>query len=97
MFARIVTMELKSDRLDEAARFYKENIIPSVKSQKGFNSNYLLFDRKTGKGVSVAFWDSEEDIIANEASGHWQGQVDKFKDYLTGPVTREIYEVGAQS
>ena len=97
MFARVVTMELKSDKLDEAAKRYKEIMIPSVKSQKGFNSNYLLFDRKTGKGVSVAFWDSEEDIIANEASGHWQGQVDKFKDYLTGSVTREIYEVGAQS
>jgi len=97
MFARIVSFQLKSDKLDEAARFYKENNIPAAESQKGFNSNYLLIDRKTGKGISVAFWDSEEDIIANEASGHWQGQIDKFKDYLTGPVTREIYEVGAQS
>ena len=97
MFARIVTMELKSDKLDETAKLYKENIVPSAKSQKGLNSNYLLFDRKTGKGVSVAFWDSEEDIIANEESGHWQGQIDKFKDYLTGPVTRERYEVCAQS
>lgn len=97
MFMRVVTMELKIDKLDEAAKFYKENMIPAAKSQKGFNSNYLCFDRKTGKGISVAFWDSEEDITANEASGWWQGQVDKFKDYLTGSVTREVYEVGAQS
>ncbi len=97
MFARIVSFQLKSDKLDEAARFYKENNIPASKSQKGFNSSYLLIDRKTGKGASVAFWDSEEDIIANEASGWWQGQVDKFKDFLTGSVTREVYEVSAQS
>ena len=55
MFARVITMQLKSDKLDEAAKFYKEIIVPVVKSQKGFNSNYLLIDRETGKAVSVAF------------------------------------------
>ena len=97
MFARVITMQLKSDKLDEAAKFYKENMIPSAKSQKGFNSNYLCFDRKTGKGISIAFCVSEEDLNASEKSGWWQGQVDKFKEYLTGTWNREIYEVGAQS
>jgi len=97
MFARVVTIQLKGDRLDEAVKFFKENMIPAATSQKGYQSGYLLTDRKTGKGISVAFWNSEEDIIANEESGWWQGQVDKFKDFLTAPVTREIYEVSAQS
>ena len=97
MFARIVSFQLKSDRLDEAAKFYKENIIPAAKSQKGFDSSYFLIDRKTGKSISVAFWGSEEDIVASEESGWAQEQVDKFKDYSTGSVTRGIYEVSAQS
>ena len=97
MFARIVSFQFKGDRLDEAARFYKENIIPAAKSQKGFNSSYLLIDRKTGKGVSVAFWGSEEDIGASEESGWAKEQIEKFKDYFTSTPVIEIYEVAAQS
>ena len=97
MFARIVTVQLISDTMDEAIKFYKENMIPAAKSQKGYQSGYLLTKRKTGKGISVAFWDSEEDIIASEESGWWQVQVDKFEDFITAPVVREIYEVSAQS
>lgn len=97
MFARVVTIHFKVDTLDEAIELYKESIIPAAKSQKGFHSVYLLTDRETGKGVSIAYWDSEEDIIANEESGWWQEQVSKFKDFFTAPVEREIYEVSAQS
>ena len=97
MFARIVTVQLISDTMDEAIKFYKENMIPAAKSQKGYQSGYLLTNRKTGKGISVAFWDSEEDIIASEKSGWWQVQVDKFEDFITAPVVREIYKVSAQS
>ncbi len=97
MFARVIIMQLKSDKLDEAAKFYKEIIVPVVKSQKGFNSNYLLIDRETGKAVSVAFWDSKQDIIDDEESGRQQERIENFKDYLTEPFTREIYEVAGQS
>jgi len=97
MFARVVTIQLKSDTLDEAIKFFRESMIPAAKSQKGYQGGYLLTDRKTGKGISVAFWDSQEDIRANEESGWWQGQIDKFKDFLAAPVVREIYEVSAQS
>ncbi|MHA2314485.1 MAG: antibiotic biosynthesis monooxygenase family protein [Candidatus Hermodarchaeia archaeon] len=97
MFARVITMQLKSDKLDDAAKFYKENIVPAVKYQKGFNSNYLLIDRETGKAISVALWNSKEDIIANEESGWWKGQINSFEVFLDGPFTREIYEVVAQS
>jgi len=97
MFARIVTMKLRSNRLDEAAKLYKETIIPVVKSQKGFNSNYFCFDRETGKAVSVAFWDSKQDIIDDEESGQQQERLIMFKDFLAEPFTRDIYEIGAQS
>jgi heme-degrading monooxygenase HmoA len=97
MFARIVTIQFKRDTLDEAIKFYRESTIPAAKSQKGFHSVYLLTDSKTSKGISVALWDSEEDIIANEESGWWQGQIDKFKDFFAVPPIREVYEVSAQS
>ena len=96
MFARVITMQLKSDKLDEAVKNYKE-IGTAAKAIKGFNSNYLLIDRETGKAVSVAFWDSEEDAIVNEQSGYYQEQLGKFKGFFTAPPVREGYEVSIQA
>ncbi len=96
MFARVITMQLKSDKLDEAAKNYKE-IGTAAKAIKGFNSNYLLIDRETGKAVSVAFWDSKQEIIDDEESGRQKDRIEGFKVFIAEPFTREIYEVSAQS
>ena len=97
MFARVITMQLKSDKLDEAVKKYRE-VGQDAKAQKrGFNSNYLLIDRDTGKAVSVAFWDSKQDIIDDEESGRQKDRIEGFKVFIAEPFTREIYEVAAQS
>ena len=97
MFARVITMQLKSDKLDEAAKKYRE-VGQDAKAQKrGFYSNYLLIDRETGKAVSVAFWDSKQDIIDDEESGRQKDRLEGFKVFLAEPFTREIYEVAAQN
>ena len=45
---------------------------------------------------TIAFWDSEEDAIADEQSGNYQKRVDTGKDrYMSLPV-REMYEVAGQ-
>ncbi len=93
MFARSTTANIHERKIDEAIRFYSENIIPMAKSQKGFLSAYLLIDRKRTKGVSITFWDSEEDAIANERNGYYVAQLTKFIEYLAGAPVAEGYEV----
>lgn len=56
----------------------------------------MLTDRKTGKGISIALWESEQDAVANEKSGYYQQQVGRFKDYFTKPPVQEAYEVSVQ-
>lgn len=97
MFARTATFQFKADKLDEAIKLYQDVNIPAVKAQKGFHSIYLLVDRATANAVSVAFWDSKEDMMATEESGlikEWQS---KFNDYFIKTPTLERYEVSAQS
>ena len=96
MFARITTIQIKSNTLDETEKIYRESVIPAAKSQKGYQGTYLLADRKTGKGVAFTLWDSEEDAIANEQSGYYREQLDKFKDVFAAPPIREGYEVIVQ-
>jgi len=97
MFARLTIVTMKSDKIDETIKIYEESVIPAAKSQKGFRGIYLLTDRKTGKGISIALWDSEEDAIANEQSGYYQEQLGKFKGFFTAPPVREGYEVSLQA
>ncbi len=96
MFARLTIVQVKSDKIDETIKIFEENVIPAAKSQKGYRGAYLLTDRKTGKGISMTLWDSEEKAVANEQSGYYQEQVSKFKEFFTAPPVREGYEVSIQ-
>lgn len=97
MFARVATFQWKTDMLDEASKLYQDSVIPAVKAQKGSRSIYLLVDRNTGNVVTVAFWDSKEDMMATEESGLTKEWIGKFNEYYIKPPTVERYEVSAQS
>ena len=92
-FARLTITQSKVESYDEIVKLFKESVVPAAKSQKGYLGILLFGDRKTGKGISIALWESEEDAIANEKSGYYQAQVDKFKKFYTAPPIREVYEV----
>lgn len=95
-FARVTITQMKPEKVAEAVKIYGEIVVPDAKKQKGFRGIYLLSDFKTGKGFSIALWDSETDAIANEQSGYYKAQVDKFKDFLTAKPIREGYTVTVQ-
>ena len=97
MFARLTIVQVKVDKVDETRKIFEESVIPAAKSQKGYRGGYLLTDRKTGKGISLTLWDSEGDAIANEQSGYYQEQVNRFKGFFTAPPVREGYEVSLQA
>ena len=68
MFARVTTIQGSPDRIDEAARMIREQVIPAARQMSGFMSAYWLADRQTGKGLAVAFWESEEALRASAAA-----------------------------
>lgn len=93
MIARVGRFQVNIDKLEEVKKAFEEGVIPTVKLQKGYRSGYLLTDRKTGKCISIALWDSEDDAIADEQSGHFQERVNMGKEFFTVPPVRELYEV----
>jgi len=96
MFARPTIVQVRPDTIDETTKIFDEGVVPGAKSQKGYKGIYLLIDRKTGKGISVSLWDSEADSTANEQSGYYKEQVDRFKNFMTAPPVQEGYEVAVQ-
>ena len=93
MFARILRIQTHLDRIDEAAKLFKEQVIPAVKDIKGHKGAQFLADRKTGNCVLMTFWETEEDLLETEHSRLFQEQIVKFMQFFITPPIREIYEV----
>ena len=93
MFARFTIVQVKLDKIDETIKLYEESVVPAAKTQKGYCGVYLFVDRKTGNGVAVSLWDSEEDALANEQNLYYQEQVAKFITFYKKNPSREGYEV----
>jgi heme-degrading monooxygenase HmoA len=93
MHARVTIGQMLLAKIDEATGIYRNSVVPAAQQQKGFKGLYVLVDRKTGKGLTLALWETEADMTAGEASGYYQQQVAKFKGLLSAPPVREAYEV----
>jgi heme-degrading monooxygenase HmoA len=96
MFARLLRLQIKMERIDEATMLFREIVIPLCKNQKGYKGAYFLTDRKTGASIPITLWESEEDMLATESSHFFQEQLVKFMTFFKAPPIREAYEVIVQ-
>ncbi len=98
MYARLTIFRFKIDRIDEGIKLYQESVIPAAKTQKGFSHAYLLSDRNTGDGISMTFWETQADALANEENRYYQEQLVKFflPGFFESTPIREGYEVVLQ-
>ena len=60
MYARVVTIHVRRDQIDECVRIFKEINAPSIASHPGFDHGHWWLDRETGKATSVTFWDTAD-------------------------------------
>ena len=97
MFARMTIIQVEPEKIDDAVRIYRKSVVPEAKKQKGYRGACVLVDPKSGKCISVTFWRTEKDAVANEESLYYQEQLVKFLNLLAGPMIREGYEVRVHS
>jgi len=93
MFARILRIQTHLDRIDAAAKLFEDQVVPSIKTIKGYKGANYLADRITGSCVIMTMWETEEDLLKTEHSRLFQEQLVKFMQYFITPPTREVYEV----
>jgi heme-degrading monooxygenase HmoA len=95
MFARVTRSKGDPAKTEELARIATSEILPSVQGVPGFKGMTVLADRKTGEGLAITFWASEEEMKASEDLGQ-QLRADAIKR-VGGSVTGvERFEVIAQ-
>ena len=66
MHARVNTLQMDPQRIDDALRQLEEEDIPRFKEIDGFRGFTVLADRSSGKVVATSYWHSEEQMLASE-------------------------------
>ncbi len=66
MFARVSTFQGSADQTAEGIRVAREQILPVARLQDGFKGIFILFDRESGRSLSITLWETEEDMHASE-------------------------------
>ncbi len=95
MFARVSIIEGSPEGIDESIRLMRETVMPEARKMQGFKDSYLLVDRKTGKQMGIALWETEADLNAStEAANRLRAQFVQAATAQTPKV--EIYEVAVQ-
>lgn len=97
MYARMTTMQPRQGTAGEAAKIFRESVIPAAQQQMGFRGAILLEDPTSGRGTSITLWETEADLKAGEESGYFKEQIAKFGPLMAGPPVREVLVVTAQA
>lgn len=66
MHARITTLQVQPDRVDDMAERLEQDDVPGFQQLDGFKGMTLLTDRQSGKTVAITFWESEQALQASE-------------------------------
>jgi len=94
MHTRLVSVKLQPDKIDEGISIYQDAVVPAAQQQPGFKGIFLLVDREAGKGISIALWETEADMLAGEANEYLQQQIARMAPTFAGQPVTEHYEVG---
>jgi heme-degrading monooxygenase HmoA len=66
VYARISTFEGSPEHIDEGLRQVREDVLPQLQQQEGFEGLVALTDRQSGKTLGITFWGSEQALRASE-------------------------------
>jgi len=64
MFARSVSLHLKPNRVEEFTRIIENEVIPMMRSLKGFQDKIVLVTSGGLEAISLSIWDLKEDAEA---------------------------------
>ncbi|HLW82361.1 MAG TPA: hypothetical protein VKS20_10005 [Candidatus Acidoferrales bacterium] len=83
MFSRIITCDIKSDKVDEFRNAINNEFLPRIQAQPGFLENIESCDPSSGKYCCVTLWKSEADV-KNYDNGLFQEIAGKLVPLMDG-------------
>src|SRR6476660_2228406 len=96
MFARSVTIHLKSTSVSEFNSTMEKDILPLLQKQKGFRDEISLVTSNGSEAVGISLWDRKEDAEAYNRTTY--AEVQKLLARVSeGTPQVQTYEVGTST
>ncbi len=94
MWVRLTFVKIQPDKVDKLRKIYYDELVPTVKAQKGNIDIYLMEPiDKDGEFISLTSWDSKANGDTYESSGTYIEMVNIVKFGFVAPPTLKSYEV----
>ena len=93
MFARSVSMRLKTNSAGEFTRTLENEVIPLLRKQKGFQDEISLVNPNGTEAVAISLWDQKENAEAYNRGAYADVQKALAK-VLDGTPQVQTYDVG---
>jgi quinol monooxygenase YgiN len=68
MLTRVVTIQVRPEKMDECIAIFKDTNAPSIAAQPGFDHGHWFVNRASGEATSVTFWENEADEEKSRAN-----------------------------
>jgi hypothetical protein len=96
MFARTVTIRLKSNSVSEFNSTMEKDILPLLQKQKGFRDEISLITSNGSEAVGISLWDRKEDAETYNRTTY--PEVQKLLARVSeGTPKVQTYEVGTST
>jgi heme-degrading monooxygenase HmoA len=96
MFARSVTIRLKSNSVGEFNRTLEKEVLPLLQKQRGFQDELSLVGSNGTEVVAISLWDNKEDADTYNRTTY--PEVQKLLAKVSeGTPQVQTYEVGAST
>jgi heme-degrading monooxygenase HmoA len=96
MQARVTTAQFAPDKLDEGIQIYRQAVSEHYRDQPGFRGALLLVDRETSQGLSIALWESRDNVLENTWGGAYLEVLEEFAGLFAVRPSFQVYEVSVQ-
>ena len=96
MFARSVTIRLKSNSVGEFNRTLEKEVLPLLQKQRGFQDELSLVSSNGTEVIAISLWDNKEDADTYNRTTY--PEVQKLLAKVSeGTPQVQTYEVGAST
>lgn len=75
MYVRTIVADLIPGKAAEAARIFREQIVPVIRQQPGYVSTALYIDHQTHQAQTVSFWESKEAMESTSQDTQYLSEV----------------------
>jgi len=93
MHARTSIVRFQLGTADEATRIFRDIMLPSASSQKGFKGALILrSDTDLEKHIIISLWETEEDMLASSPPDGIVPLLEPLEDMIA-EISQDSYEV----